>query len=320
MRCNAQCAMCYQSAGPKGSELYGQAKINTDIAKTAIGDALAIDSLIPRFHLSGGEAFIDFEQCLDLISFASEAGYLEVTAVSNGFWAINLPTAMRRAGELRSAGLNMLELSWDIWHMPYIKPERIDECIAACYHVGIDVNLRVLTSKSHSLSDALSALSKDALKSVGRITSGTVLRTGSAARTIPAKEVFAGIGRNGNCHTFLNLTITPNGNVFPCCAGLDQSSHFYMGNICSESIVDIYRRLNKDPLMRQIVFMGVGSLLPILQEHDIPIPDDDGLCTTCWRLFDDKKIATFLFSYFQERKSDTFDTLVREIKLNVAHS
>ena len=87
-RCNARCAMCYQSSGPKGSDVLGQAHLPFEVMARLIREARQIPTLAPRFHLAGGEAFMHPEECLALFMIAKDAGYLDLTATTNAFWAL----------------------------------------------------------------------------------------------------------------------------------------------------------------------------------------------------------------------------------------
>jgi len=37
--CNAKCAMCYQSAGPKGSDVWGRSSLSSAEIETVVRDA-----------------------------------------------------------------------------------------------------------------------------------------------------------------------------------------------------------------------------------------------------------------------------------------
>src|ERR1700740_749557 len=73
--CNAKCAMCYESAGPKGSDMRGKASLAFDDIERVTWDATRITQLGRRFHFSGGEAFVNTRECLDAFQVAKDAGY-----------------------------------------------------------------------------------------------------------------------------------------------------------------------------------------------------------------------------------------------------
>lgn len=311
-RCNAKCGMCYQSAGPKGSDQIGDNTIDNDILKKVLVDALTIKSLNRRFHLSGGEAFLNIESAIELFAYAKKVGYEDITAVSNGYWAKNKITGLGIAKRLREAGLTTLEISWDYWHFEHINNEAVSNCIDACYDVGIETNLRLLATKTHTHPESLNKLRLSSLNKVDRISCCPVFPTGRADITIPKAEIFHEDNIYGSCHTTLNLTINANGNVYPCCAGIDQTEHYLFGNIKDAPINIIAERMNTSPLLRTIVFYGVSALIPILEESGIKIDEKkySNICTLCWSIFSNKEYVDIISEYFENATRRAIDNLI----------
>lgn len=286
-RCNARCGMCYQSSGPKGSDVLGKAHLPLPVMLKAIEEAIRIPTLTPRFHLAGGEAFMHMEECIALFQTAQRTGYVDITGTTNAFWARTNHAAQKVTGRLRDVGVTSLEISWDFWHLPYIAGESIGKAIKACFESGIEVNLRILTTKSHNLQEALDALPADTLELVSRITSSPVFATGRAAQHIDPSDIHPSRGGlDSACHSTLNLTVNSLGEVFPCCAGFDQTNNYLFGNIHTESIIEIANRINTDPIARVVVFRGVAALLPVLEKAGVaPKGDFKGICELCWTIF-----------------------------------
>lgn len=110
--------------------------------------------------------------------------------------------------------------------------------------------------------------------------------TGRAARELDPEDFYRQTALDGNCHAVLNLTVNALGNVFPCCAGIDQTDNYAFGNIRERSIEDIVDRLNRSALVRTIVFHGVASLLPLLERQGIDMGREyNGICHLCWSIF-----------------------------------
>ena len=285
-RCNARCAMCYQSAGPKGADTWGKAALETKEIKQLLRDAIRLETLYPRFHLSGGEAFLDIDACLELFEEARAVGFLDITTTTNAFWARTPARAREVVSRLRRAGVTSMEISWDYWHTPYVTGDAVSNCLVACAEEEIETNLRLLATRSHSYTEALDRLRPDAVACAGRITGGPVFATGRAARELDPDDFYRQTELDGNCHTVLNLTVNALGNVFPCCAGLDQTDNYVFGNIRERSIDDIVDRLERSALVRTIVFHGVASLLPLLERQGIDMGREyNGICHLCWSIF-----------------------------------
>lgn len=319
-RCNARCGMCYQSAGPKGSDWAGKRSLSVPEIETVLRDAVRIPSLARRFHLSGGEAFLDIEGTVHLFGVAREAGFLDITAVTNAFWA-KLPAQARAlTRRIRDAGVTTLEISWTYWHSQWVAAEAVSNCLEACRDAGIETNLRVLTTRSHTIEEALERLRPAAAESAARITSGPVFATGRAAREIDPDDLWQTRGSlDESCHSVLNLTVNALGNVFPCCAGIDQTDTFLFGNIRDLSIVEIAERMNRSPVVRMIVFRGIRSLLPILAEAGIDIGDKfNNICHMCWSIFSRKENAQAIEAWFERASVRSLERVVRALESEIA--
>jgi len=299
-RCNAKCGMCYQSAGPKGSDQIGDNTLKNDILKKALTDSLKIKSLNRRFHLSGGETFLNTETAIELIGHAKKIGYEDITAVSNGFWARNKKKGLEIAVRLKDAGLTSLEISWDYWHFEYINNESVSNCLDVCYEVGIETNLRLLATKKHTHLESLAKLKPSSINKADRIACCPVSPTGRANLTIPISEVFYKNNLHENCYSVLNLTINANGNVYPCCSGIDQTDNYIFGNITNTPINIIAQRMNSSPLLRTIVLYGISALIPILNKSGIQINENNyaDICTMCWSIFSNKEYVNIISEYF----------------------
>lgn len=284
-RCNARCAMCYQSAGPKGSDTWGAQALTTAEIKRVIAEASRIETLHPRFHLSGGEAFIDIDGCIGIFTAARESGFLDITTTTNAYWANKPDRARAVCRRLRDAGVTSMEISWDYWHRPYVSGEAVSNCLEACEEYEIETNLRILCTKSHSYSEALSFLRPEAVARASRVSGGPVFATGRAAKMIPAEDFHRQNSIEGNCHSVLNLTVNARGNVYPCCAGLDQTDYVF-GNVREDSLTAIAERLNRSPVVRTVVFSGIAALVPLLERAGIDVGREyNGICHMCWSIF-----------------------------------
>lgn len=317
-RCNAKCAICYQYSSPKGSDLWGKAKLSISDLEPVIREALSIGTLRPRFHLSGGEAFIDIKSAYRIFELARDSGFVDITATTNAYWAKNPGNAEKVCNNLRRVDVTELEISWDYWHRPYVSAEAVSNCLMACRAAGIETNLRILTTRVHLLSKVIEDLHPTIVNFATRITSGPVFPTGRAADTISKEEFFGKDGVRGNCHTYLNLTINSLGNVYPCCAGFDQTPYFSFGNIRDKSIVKIAEYMDSSLLLRTIVFKGIGTLLPIIKEAGIDLGQDyKSICHLCWRIFSMKECTEAIIQYFKNRTTSILSEAVNKLESKI---
>jgi hypothetical protein len=298
-RCNAKCGMCYQGAGPKGSDYLGDASLSVDDVKRVIGSGLSIPSLASRFHMAGGEAFIKIDDCVEIFSYASELGWREVSCTTNAYWAADIAKAHRLARRLRDAGLQRAEISWDHWHGPHIPAQAINNCLHAMEAHDIQTNLRLLTSRSHSAEEALAMLSPAALAKASVITSAPVFQVGRAM-TLPAQDIYPG-DPDATCHSALNLTVNARGFVYPCCAGFDQTHAELFGSIRDRDLADIAADINRSLLVRLVVFEGINSLRPILRLLGEELEAQySSICGMCFEVFSDPARVRKLTSFFQQ--------------------
>ena len=315
-RCNAKCAMCYQSAGPKGSDVYGVAKLSADEIKNILQDALKISTLQKRFHLAGGEAFINLRDCVELFNFAKDLGYVDITTTTNCYWASSPQKAIKVCQSIRAAGLRRMEISWDYWHLSYISPECISNALEACYACEIKTNLRILTTKDHSVDEALSYLRPESLDCASEVSSGPVFPTGRAAIEIDKENIFRIGDLSTNCQHVLHLTVNPQGNVYPCCAGADQTDGLSFGNVREQSIFDIEKKLQNSPMFKVLAKQGVGALVPILEKAGL-LKDKElysNICHLCWEIFSNPARTKEIKSHFDRLERGAFESAIESYK------
>ncbi|MBF0183132.1 MAG: radical SAM protein [Magnetococcales bacterium] len=311
-RCNARCSICYQGSSPQGKEQRGEESprggqdLAPELIRRALLEGSRLDCLNKRFHLAGGEAFLDAELCLDLFSYAHALGYYDITTTTNGFWAKSLPRARSLTRRMREAGVTSIELSTDHWHAPFVKPATINHCMQACLECGIAVNLRLLATQEHTHAATLATLDPDLLNHTSRITCGPVFAVGRAAEQIDADDFFRR-GAEGRCFAVLNLAIVPSGDVFPCCAGMDHTDALLFGNIASHSLADIVHNMNQSPLFRVVSYAGVARLLKPLQEMGYAMQASEAygnMCDLCTTIFSDHKMVADLTRYNAQTESE----------------
>ena len=153
-RCNARCAMCYQAAGPKGSDIRGDPSSTSHRSggssiKPACCLSRAADLPVGRrdiHRLSEGDRSLSPRQ---------DEGFERIGTSTNAFWATRRPTAIKKTRELAEAGLNYFEVSIDYWHLPYVKLACVRNLLWASRQLGVTVILRTLSTKSHHIDELL---------------------------------------------------------------------------------------------------------------------------------------------------------------------
>lgn len=293
--------MCYQSAGPRGSDTLGDATLERDVLLRVVAQALDVPTLEPRLQLVGGEALLRLDDCLAVVETAARAGFQSISIATNAFWARRPKVADAHCARLADAGLTSLEVSFDAWHLPWVEGETVSNALEAASRRGLPVTLRVLTSRDHGVDDTLARLRPAALDAATRIHCTTVASTGRAGRELAPGEFLARGDLTAACHRELSLTVNPAGDVFPCCSGLDQTRALGFGNVRERSVVAIAAEMSASPLLRRIVFEGVGSLVPLLEHAGVTVADPhSSICSLCWSLFSRDDCVTALRALFPE--------------------
>ncbi len=309
-RCNAKCGMCYQGAGPKGSDYLGDHALSVEEIQQVLRSALAIPSLNRRFHMAGGESFIKIEECVEIFGYATSIGYIDVSCTTNAYWAADLLKARKLAQRLRDAGLLRAEISWDYWHGPHISVQAINNAFHALAANDIAINLRVLTTRDHSAEEALAMLSPAALAKVGNVSSAPVYQVGRAME-IDDSQIYPG-DEDGTCHNGLNLTVNAKGFVYPCCAGFDQTNSELFGSIRDRDIATIADAINRSLLVRMVVFEGINSLRPILEHLGESLkPKYSSICGMCFEVFSDPRKVEKLTRFFADLEADALQDALR---------
>lgn len=301
-RCNAKCAMCYQAAGPRGSDIRGDYKLSLQTTRRVIDEAVTLDNLGNRIHIAGGESFLNYDEVVQIFRHAKLRGFRHIGAVTNAFWAKDDVTALSKCHELASVGATYLEVSVDYWHLPYVSLERVRCLLRAARVSGLGLVLRTLTSRNHHLPELLSSFSAAELVDV-KIGTSLYQPVGRGADEIDDTEVYYVAAPNGCCEDILNLTIAPNGGVFPCCAGSEMTESLVLGNVNTNSLKDIMFRARTDYMVRSLIHRGPVELEELIKQlglGDRLQPKHTSICHLCWDIFKDPVLSAALRDHFNE--------------------
>lgn len=316
-RCNAKCAICYQGAGPRGSMYIGDQYISPDVVERVINESPSVGGLGNRIHLSGGEAFIKEDELISHLEVAKSTDFFRgISVVTNAFWAAKRTRAAQVVQRCIDAGLTKMEISWDVWHKPYVDPIAIENAITACNKVGISTFLRILTTKSHSADEALSLLSDKTIDAADYVVSGPVAYIGRAKEVLSGEDIFPG-SLNFKCHSVLNLVVNGGGDVFPCCAGADQTDGMCFGNVRNESIITIAQRMRNSPLLRSLAFGGISSFQKLLESNGMFLEDQPkAACQACFEIFGNSEMTSVIKDYFDAEMRRSMDRIAESTTMS----
>ena len=215
--CNITCRHCAPACGPAPKRAW-----NVELIRRCLNEAANLPNVGKRVHFAGGEPFLYYPQMLELVRHARSLGF-DISIVTNGFWGKNEARATMMVGELVDAGLTRVELSTDVFHQEHIPVPTIRRSIQVLKSASVKIILRVITSRKHTVEETLRQLTVEDLDGL-EIAGSPVVPVGRAKEAVPEDEVYlTPYGTHGTCHNMLNLTVRPDWNVAPCCAGSENT-------------------------------------------------------------------------------------------------
>jgi hypothetical protein len=280
-KCNAACAHCYVSSSPHETpEGLSPGKI-----KELFYDAATLPELLPRLVISGGEPTLQFERLCQLLDLAHEAG-LTTAIITNGWWGRSGDLAKRYLVRLKEAHLGRLELSLSRYHLRFVSATAPQTILnrAADYGIIARVLIRHRDGDEQWLPDGFD------VPSGVQVCATAVTRHGRATSSVPQSHFTAATHSrpSGNCHRDLSLTITPKGDVYPCCCGSELTETLKLGNVLAEPLSDIVVRSRRNGLLRAIVQKGPAWTLTHLESSGLleaPVTESATICELCTSTF-----------------------------------
>lgn len=136
-RCNASCAHCSKSYGPKRTE-----RLRKDEIFRLMDEAATIeDGQILKFDITGGEPFLDFALLVEVVSHGAKLGGV-VTCVTNAYWARTDEFAKRKLVVLKQSGLTSLSVSVSRFHQQFVPLHRARRALTIASDLGISTELK----------------------------------------------------------------------------------------------------------------------------------------------------------------------------------
>ncbi|MHB1532536.1 radical SAM protein [Acidithiobacillus sp.] len=150
-QCTASCSNCGTGSSPKRKEV-----IALDTMKRYIDEAATLDFRIVVF--SGGEATLRWRDLISAIGVAKKR-HLRTRLVTNGFWAKSHNCAEKKVNELRSAGLDEINITTGQQHLRFVSMQSVVNLIGCVVSKSMDtvVNVEAKTKmEGEMIRDSLS--------------------------------------------------------------------------------------------------------------------------------------------------------------------
>lgn len=287
-RCNAQCTHCCPDSGPHKSQALSADTVFRLMDETA---ALCGPDEPLSFHLTGGEAFLDFEHLLRVVSHGDGLG-ARVTVTSNGFWASEDGKARRMLEALKAVGLHALGISTSRFHQQYVKLERVRRALTLAREYGIRTLLKCVVTASdrdsgwaERLADSVKTDDRDIFAVLPHLRKGAVLPEEEYVRQPGLPE--------GSCPGSI-LTVREDGTAYTCCNPGGFAEMLKLGSVHESSV---------EQLRRRHVVRGVQQVLTqhgpvhfaraaIAQGHGARLrPSYEGVCDLCGHIAADPVLS-----------------------------
>lgn len=178
-RCTLACAHCLFNCGPHQPRSHHS-------VEQGVRDLRQLRATDRVVHIAGGEAMMEYQTVLAICRRAAELGAAPHFLETNATWCTDAGIARRRLRELRQAGLLVLLISADPYHLALFPPERY----LRCYDAAVE-----LFGRENVMAPQLTAQQAQDMRETGRDPArlAAYVRQSSPRMTGRAGEVLAGL-------------------------------------------------------------------------------------------------------------------------------
>ncbi|HUW19843.1 MAG TPA: hypothetical protein VMW16_11125 [Sedimentisphaerales bacterium] len=285
-KCLSSCDHCCFECSPTREETLG-----FEAARKCIIDAAEKNCKYIGF--TGGECLLFTDDTVRLVREASSLG-LEPGITTNAYWAITTARTRELTELLVDAGLKNIIISADPFHQKFIALDNvhraIDELLRCKVHIQIEMHMNGLRDTEFH------KMRKEFQKYLDNNTSVTI-RVGHSApcgRWEKHRYRLPHVCRDkiDVCKLGFDITIFPNGDVFPCCSGMinelikleEEPSILWLGNVHKHPLSEIIECAEMSPILNALRITGPNGLLDIWGSNGIAdgIPlRFCGMCDLC---------------------------------------
>ena len=236
-----------------------------------------------RYAFTGGDPFVYYKDIVAIMSAARQHGVTQpFHIVTSGYWAKSDKIADQRIATLKSLGMDVLYVSHDLEHQKWVSAEYVYRIEDACHRHGIELHVHgIFWDRSTTVEDLLPALKTK------NVNTGYVAPIGRARaqserimRDTPDCE-------KSSCGNPLDydLTVYPNGDVFPCCSGgFNKEGKFLLGNVFTDDAESIIANCYKNFVVvvaKEIGFHKLFERVPLEERKRLGIPEFSQVATVC---------------------------------------
>jgi len=298
--CNFECRHCSVGSSPR--TILPMPREILERAFEGLKDVPTASIVV----FTGGEPTLRLEMLLEGIRMAKERSLL-ARVVTNGWWASSADKADAMIAQLREAGLDEINTSYDDYHEPFMKMDRIVHLVRAARKAGMRVGMGVIgdanskygaESIRRKLLDEL-GIDRDELDRSVALLEDHPSPTGSGSQ-LDVSDIDAGSKLDIGCTEVLKtVSLHPNGFVKACCGhAMFYAPDLTIGNLAEESLPDILKRTQGNVLYWWLHMHGPKRILERLGVEG----RYSHVCHACNELLTTHRPA--LMAYLAENKHD----------------
>jgi len=292
--CPLRCSFCCHPI-----EDYGALKMRKEDVIDWVRQAGEIEAL-GLVVFTGGEPFLYQRELAEILGATRREG-LELRIVTSAYWAPTMDDALAVLRPLVQAGLSELSVSTDPTHQEHVPASYAQNAARAALELGLVAEIAsVFWRQGERIEDTVD-VPEGARKTCGLVAPiGRAKDAGITAETY----AFEGDERFGPCGNppFLDVTVYPDGEVYPCCAGGFQvEAGLSCGNLHRERLADVVSRMRDNRYIRQVIGVGLRAMYEVARlkfpEIHARLPRYEniaGVCELCAIIHRDAEIMAML--------------------------
>jgi len=327
--CNISCSHCCFGCGKRGSGIEGLSEGIQNLSEELLMKVIEQASRIPHFKVvsfTGGEPTLRYDLLLKALGQAKKNGF-NTRLVTNASWAKNPHKARSTLSELKEAGLDEINVTYDDFHSPFVPLSAIRNLYKASSSLGMRIAFAIVKQRS-------SVINKEYLMRMLKIEES---KLGNEVFFIEDNVVPTGRGEmlNEDCFFYKNespsegytgcpfvgthLTVVPDGKIISCCGTPHREiPELEAGDLQTDSLFDIVERNQKDMLLLWLSIIGpVGIMRRIGMNSKKGYAN---ICHACKVLFTDPANRNVLEHYVKEKPAEIIlnDILLNDNMIKIA--
>lgn len=326
-KCTAACRHCATNSGPNRKDMLTWDKMEPILRQ------LFAETKLSVLVFSGGESTLLGEDLLKALRLCKEHRII-TRLVTNAFWATSEKAAEAKLKELRSAGLDELNISTDDYHLPYVSLQKIRYAfdaarkldfmsVALCNAYGpeswltperinrefgngeemkhrYDANGKAMVHERKQ-GETLVLLSNGLSMKLGRGNQG--LEESEVVPT-PLSQLYDFADGIGGCPWALRSSAISSKGHYVACCGFEAEDNPILdyGDLAKQPLSELLDRADNDLITNMISIYGPVTLMKILKdiapkEVSFPRPSYRGYCEVCEDLVGIKQNREALYKY-----------------------